>query len=78
MFAQLDDSALSDVVMVAGVDGTTNPKMVCWHCDKPGHGRNNCPSNPSVKQGVTHCCNRKKGITNLMMAFSFAQRSGLV
>ena len=76
MFVQTEDSAPDDVVLVAGIDGTINPKMTCWHCNKVGHGRDNCPTNPSAgsNKGAKGTSHTRRGISNLMRGMIFAQR----
>ena len=75
-FAQVDDDATGDVALVAGIDGTKNPRITCWHCNKPGHGRDNCPDNPAAtRDGRSAGRNGRRGITNLMRGFIFSQRN---
>ena len=75
-FAQINDDATGDVVLVAGIDGTKNPNITCWHCNKPGHGRDNCPDNPAATRGGRSAArNGRRGITNFMRGFLFSQRN---
>ena len=39
MFLQPDDDTGKDAKLVPGKDGTIKPKMTCWQCNLPGHGR---------------------------------------
>ena len=74
MFAQSEDKAGDEVQMVPGIDGTINPKMVCWHCNKTGHGRDNCPTNPAAGQSSMGSKNgSRRAISNLMRGFQFMQ-----
>ena len=74
MFAQTEDANGDEATMVPGLDGTINPKMVCWHCNKHGHGRDNCPTNPNAG-GRTYSgrSSGRRGISNLMRGFQFMQ-----
>ena len=73
MFAQVDNGDENGCVMVPGLDGTINPKMTCWHCNKQGHGRENCPDNPSASG--RNADGKKRRISNFMRGFNFAQRN---
>jgi hypothetical protein len=75
MFAQKNagqsggSSADDNAALVPGVDGTINKRMTCWNCNRPGHGRDNCPDKQAGES--TGC----RGVANFMRGIQFAQKS---